>query len=279
MICAYFKKIDWPLLAPVILLVLFGLASLYSGTLNVDNPDLTLFNKQLFFFILGLILFFLASSFDYRRLKGYSIILYAISGLLMLTVLFWGATIRGTTGWFVLWGFSLQPVELAKLTTVIILSHFYSSKGARQSWFSLLVISGLLTALPVVLAFLQPDFGSAFVLICVWLGFFFLNSFKKEHLLFFVPALIIMAALIWNFGLVDYQRDRIITLLNPSADPLGAGYNVRQSIIAVGSGHWFGRGLGLGPQSQLRFLPEIETDFIFANIAETLGFLGASLVV
>ncbi|MFH1890176.1 MAG: rod shape-determining protein RodA [Candidatus Kuenenbacteria bacterium] len=273
------KKFDWVLFIPVLLLVLFGLSSIYSMTINVENSNLALFDKQLLFSVIGFILLFLFSFLNYRSLKNYTAILYTSSVALLIAVLFFGQTIRGTTGWFSFWEFSFQPIELMKFTLVIVLAHFYHSKYKKFNWTKLFFLSGLITLVPVILAMRQPDFGSAFILIIIWMAFFLLLGLKKKQIILFVILILISLAIFWNFILVDYQKDRIMTFLDPGHDPLGRGYNVRQSIIAVGSGKLIGRGLGLGTQSQLRFLPEIATDFIYANVSESLGFLGSVMMV
>jgi len=275
----YLKKIDWLLLVPALLLALIGLATLYTGTLNVENPDWTFFNKQLIFFIIGFVIMIGASAIDYRVWRNYSLILYLGSIILMVAVLLWGTTIRGTMGWFYFLGFGLQPVELAKFILVIALAYVYTKRKGSEDRPVTMIIVAALTIIPTVLAMLQPDFGSAIVLVAIGLGFFGLVSMKKKHLLFLLVGLVLASILLWNFVLLDYHQDRILTFINPMRDPLGEGYNVRQSIIAVGSGQLLGRGLGLGTQSQLQFLPETQTDFIFSTIAETLGFLGACLVI
>ncbi|OGG87360.1 rod shape-determining protein RodA [Candidatus Kuenenbacteria bacterium RIFCSPHIGHO2_02_FULL_39_13] len=275
----YLKKIDWLLLAPVMLLTVLGIASLYTGALNVENPDWTLFNKQLIFFVIGFAAMIFASAVDYRVWKSYSMILYLGSIILLAAVLVWGATIRGTTGWFYFFGFGLQPVELAKFILVISLAYIYTKRKGRENEPGTILRVAILTVIPAVLAMLQPDFGSAAVILAIGLGFFCLLSMKSKYLIILLIALVILTMLAWDFLLLDYQKTRISTFLNPLSDPLGKGYNVRQSVIAIGSGQLLGRGLGLGTQSQLRFLPETQTDFIFATIAETLGFLGVVLVI
>lgn len=276
---SYLKKIDWLLLVPALLLILLGLVSLYTGTLNMENPDWTLFNKQLVFFVIGSVIMIIASAVDYRLWRNYSLILYVASVILLAAVLFWGTTIRGTTGWFYFLGFGLQPVELVKFILVIVLAYIYSKRKGYEDRWTTIIMAAIVTLIPASLAMRQPDFGSAAVLMAVGLAFFGLLSMRSKHLIILLVGIIIISIVAWNFLLLDYQQERILTFLNPMRDPLGDGYNVRQSMIAIGSGQFFGRGLGLGTQSQLRFLPETQTDFIFASIAETLGLVGVVLVV
>ena len=275
----FIKKIDWWLLTPVLFLIAFGLATLYSGVLNISNPDWTLFNKQITFFVLGLIFLLVASQLDYRFFRSFTVLLYIVAIILMIAVLFWGQTIRGTMGWFQFLGFSFQPVELSKFALVVILAHLYARRTGKEKKITTILLVLIATLIPVALAIQQPDLGSAFVLLGIGGGFLGLLSIKPQQLIFIIIVGILLGSILWNAILLDYQKERVLNFIDPMRDPLGRGYNVRQSIIAVGAGQLIGRGLGLGTQSQLRFLPETSTDFIFANIAESLGFLGASAII
>lgn len=275
----YIKQFDWLTFVPVFILILIGLASLYSQNISMAQSDLTLFNKQLTFFTMGIILMFVLSAVDFRFWRTYGITLFLLANILMILVLIWGTTIRGTTGWFNFFGFTFQPVELAKIGLVVVLALIYNRRKGKEKTVLTYALVGVATMLPAVLAMLQPDFGSAMVLVGIGFGFFALISMERKHFLLIIIGLTTLSLLVWNFALVDYQKDRIMTFIDPNRDPLGQGYNVRQSIIAVGSGELSGRGLGLGTQSQLQFLPEVATDFIFATIAESLGFWGAGLLI
>lgn len=273
------KRFDWLLLIPVLLLILLGLSTLYASTLNVENPNWTAFLKQLTFFGIGLGLLLLGSFIDYRLWRPYVPIFYVMALLLAGAVLFFGATIRGTTGWFNFWGFTFQPIELTKFCLPVALSFLYAKRINQETSPLTILLLAAMTLMPVGLSLLQPDFGAAAVMIATGLGYFALLSMRRRHALYLLIGGVIMVVALWNFVLIDYQKDRVLTFIKPMSDPLGTGYNVRQSIIAVGSGQLLGRGLGLGTQSQLKFLPETKNDFIFAMIAETLGFVGSSLVI
>ncbi|MDZ7798519.1 MAG: rod shape-determining protein RodA [Patescibacteria group bacterium] len=273
------KKIDWKLLIAIVVLILFGLAAIYSLTMNQENPDLSNFNKQAIFFVIGLFFLFLFTIFDYRVFINYSFFIYVGGGVILLLVLFFGQTIRGSTSWFSLFGWTFQPVELAKITLILYLSKYFSDNYSQMYQFKKIIVSALITLPYVLLVILQPDFGSAIILVIIWLGLLLLNRTKRIHVVIFICLLIIIMIFSWFFVFEDYQKKRISTFINPSSDPLGAGYNPTQSIIAVGSGMFFGRGLGLGPQSQLNFLPVAEKDFIFAVIAEELGLFGAIILL
>jgi len=278
----YFGRLasfDWVLLGATVLLICFGLAALYSITISFENPDFTNFNKQIIFAVIGLAILFLLSFIDYRYWRDFSYVIYGAVALILILVLFFGRTIRGTTGWFSFLGVNFQPVELAKIALVVFLAWFLSRRGAAIREFKNFLIAGLFGAGYFLLVILQPDFGSAMILFFIWLAMLIFAGSNKKHLLLLGLALALMALIAWQFLFVDYQRDRIMTFFSPQADPYGRGYHVRQAMTAVGAGGLLGRGLGFGSQSQLKFIPASETDFIFAVIAEELGLFGVALVL
>lgn len=276
----YFKKSDWALSGIVIFLILFGLAAIYSIEVTVDEPDYLNFTKQLLFVGIGLILYLIFSLSDYRFLKTYSVVFYIVGAILLILVLIFGETIRGTKGWFVLFNAQgFQPVEISKIILVIMLSKLLVDwKGELYRWRNFIIYSAIASFL-IILVLLQPDVGSALILVSIFLGMLFFAKVKRSYILFIVILLVMVITASWLFILRDYQKERVLTFFDPSRDPWGSGYNITQSIIAVGSGNLFGRGLGLGPQSRLNFLPAQETDFVFAVIAEELGFIGSLLII
>lgn len=261
------------------LLVLLGLAAMYSVTINVAEPDYTKVIRQVVFAVLGFVIFFLTARFDYRFFRTAAWLVYAAGLLLLVAVLVVGTEIRGAQAWFVIGSLTFQPVELAKLLLVIFLSRLFADYHDQREQWRMIVVSGVAVALYVGLIVLQPDLGSAVLLVATWVAMLFFTKVNRAQLAWLIVGLIVIAVISWQFILYDYQRQRIITFFNPAADPLGQGYNVTQSIVAIGSGQLFGRGLGLGTQSQLKFLPEAEEDFIFAVIAEELGFVGVVLLL
>lgn len=275
----YFKNFDWILFTSVILLVCFGLAEIYSVALGRSQLDLLNFKKQIIFILVGVALLFLLAGFDYYNLRSYSKYFYVFGLIALIGVLLFGQTIRGTKGWYNLAGFNLQPVEFIKFILVLFLAKYFSSASFRVKELRHLVISGGGVLVFMALVLLQPDFGSAFVLFALWLAMIALVGFDKKYFLVIGLALAVLFAGSWYFVFQDYQKQRINTFLNPSFNPLSQGYNVSQAIIAVGAGGLVGRGLGFGSQSQLKFLPEAQTDFIFAVIAEELGFTGVLLIL
>lgn len=276
---ACLKKFDWILLFAVLLLICFGLAEIYSIALSKDSLDLLNFKKQIFSVILGVIFLFALSFIDYHNLRSFSNYIYIFGLLLLVSVLFFGKSIRGTTGWFDLGIFSIQPVEFIKFILIIFLAKYFSGVSIKISPIKHLVLSGLGCLAFVSLVLLQPDFGSALILFAVWFSLVLIAGFKRKYIIIIGLILAVSFALGWLFFFKDYQKQRILTFLVPEENSLDEGYNVRQAIIAVGSGGITGRGIGFGSQSQLKFLPESQNDFIFAVVAEELGFFGVCLVI
>lgn len=272
------RSFDWVILGLILVLTAISLAAIYSVDLS-RGADLVFFPTQLLALAAGLVLFFSAGFFHASFYRASAKLVYMLSLLLLIAVLFFGDTIRGTTGWFRLGGFSFQPAEFAKVGLVVFLAWWISIQARRFDRWQFLLTSGFFTLLPIGLIMLQPDLGSAMVLFSVWFGLLFLVGVKKRYIALLLGLFSIAAVLSWTFLFQDYQKDRLLTFLDPARDPLDSGYNVNQSVIAIGSGQLFGRGLGFGSQSQLHFLPEAQTDFIFSVIAEELGFLGVSVVL
>ncbi|MFH1287032.1 MAG: rod shape-determining protein RodA [Candidatus Magasanikbacteria bacterium] len=275
----FLRNFDW--LPPIVVFVLssIGLAAIYSVDLS-RSDQLTFFPTQFVALILGIIVMTVASFLHVSFYRIYARFFYIGAVLLLIGVLFFGVTVRGTTGWFRFSTFfSFQPAEFAKIGLILILAWLISRFGRRFDKWQFIVSTGLATFIPVGFIMLQPDFGSALILVAIWLGMLFLTKTKKRY----VAAILAMgvgAFLIgWFFLFAPYQKDRILTFMDPARDPLGSGYNVTQSVIAIGAGNLFGRGLGFGSQSQLHFLPETQTDFIFAVIAEELGFVAVCVVL
>lgn len=273
------QKIDWLLFLGTAILLILGISIIYSLNLNIEGSDFLLFKKQVIFALAGLILYFLVASINYTVWSTYSKLLYAVFALFLLAVIFLGVTIKGTTGWLQVGGVSIQPVEFAKIALIIWLARYFSDHGSDFRYFRHILVSGIGTLIFVGLVILQPDLGSALVLLGTWIIMMLFTGIQRQHLFWLAGTFLLVVILSWFFVLADYQKARITTFLNPSSDPTHSGYNVIQSMISVGSGGLLGRGLSFGSQSGLRFLPEPGTDFIFAVIAEELGFLGVTLLL
>ena len=274
-------KFDWFIFLPMLLLIAFGLAAIYSVSLGRGaGGEFINFNKQLIFIAVGLIIFLAAALINYRSWRKIGWIGYLVSLILLVLVLSpLGSTIRGSRGWFNLGIFSFQPVELVKIFLIMVLSDVASRYGRTVNKLRHLLVIGILALLPLGLVMLQPDFGSALVLLFIWLISFILMVKNKWQIVLVIAGIALILLSSWLFIFKDYQKDRIRTFLDPALDPLGRGYNVQQSVIAVGSGGIFGKGLSFGSQSQLKFIPESQTDFIFSVIAEELGLVGVMLIL
>ncbi len=271
-----FKKLDWILFVAVIFLISLGLIAIISTTYQDGLQDFVI--KQIIAAVIGLIFLFALAFLDYRILQNYAYILYAIFSASLVLVLFFGTIFQGTRGWFNFGFFQFQPAEFVKIALIIVLARYFV-QAKKQSNVIHIIVSGSITLVSAFLIMLQPDMGTALVLIVTWFGMLLISGIKKSYI--FTIAIIGLAVVFvfWNFLLYDYQKDRILSFVSPEKDPLGAGYNMIQSKIAIGSGGMFGRGLGHGTQSQLKFLPAQHTDFIFAVISEELGFIGSGFML
>ncbi len=214
---------------------------------------------------------------NYRQWTAFGFPLYGLALALLGLVAVAGTARLGATRWLTVFGVSLQPSELAKLGLVLWLAHLLA---ARPQPLQGRVVAGsaLWAAVPAAFIFLQPDLGSASVLAAIWLIMVWAAGLAVRHLGLLLSAGLAVLPLGWHL-LRGYQRDRLLAFVNPHADPLGAGYTISQSLIAIGSGGWFGRGWGHGTQHQLNFLPEHHSDFLFAVVAEEWGWLGAAIVI
>lgn len=259
----------------ILLLISMGLLILYGFGAGEESNTFfsSVFFKQSAFVFVGILLALFISHVDYRYYRAYSSALFFVTICVLILVLLFGETVRGTVGWVQLPFFQFQPVEFAKIILIIFLASFISQKRAYLGETARLVASGVFTFIFVGLVLLQPDFGSGMVLLGVWGGMVLVSGMRKRSFLIIVTLAALLAGATWTL-LADYQKDRIMTVFHPDIDARGSGYNVAQALVAIGSGGLFGRGVGQGSQSQLNFLPEKHTDFIFASFAEGLGFVG-----
>lgn len=261
---------DWKILFPVILLSILSLTTL----LSINQ---TLFGSQIIFILLGMVGYILFSWLDYRLFRRFSIQIYAISALLLFMLLFIGSQVRGATRWLEFMSFRIQFSEILKPFFLLSLAAWLSQS---EEIFSMrhFVVTLFASFLVGLLIFLEPDLGNALIYIVVSFLLLFYVGFPLRYFVVTILIGIVMLPFGWFF-LRGYQKERIISFFSPHTDPQGISYNVIQAIIAVGSGELFGRGLGLGTQSQLRFLPERHTDFIFATFSEEFGFIGAVVII
>jgi len=276
----HFKKLDWILIVAAVLLVGLGILSIYSSSLG--RGDFLNFKKQLIFGSIGLILMFLLSFFDWRSLKENSYLifsLYFVCLLLLGGLFFFAPEIRGTKSWYRIGPFSIDPIDVVKVVLIVLLAKYFSMRHVEMYRIKHILLSGIYVFLPSIMVFFQPNFGSTAILLAIWLGILIISGIRLRHFLLLVLGGLIIFAASWQLFLKDYQKERIISFVRPQAgDLLEIGWNQRQSKIAVGSGRVWGQGLGSGSQTQYGFLPEPQTDFIFAALAEETGLAGISVL-
>ena len=263
--------IDWILFFSAIFITVAGLVTM--GSFGTEN---SYFYKQIIWIPIAVIIFFILSLFDFRFLKrtGVVITIFIISVLLLLALFIVGKVAGGAQSWFDFGGISFQPADFIKLIIIILLAKYFTKRHIEIANIRHIFVSGFYVFVVFALVFLQPDFGSALIIFLIWLGLILLSGISKKHLLaVFLLGSIAFGAL-WGFVLQPYQKARIVNFIHPLSDIRGTGYSAYQSTIAVGSGQILGKGVGYGTQSKLSFLPEYQTDFIFAAYAEEWGFLG-----
>jgi rod shape determining protein RodA len=268
-------SIDWILFLAILPIVGAGLV-----TMNSFVGNNAYFEHQLVWVGVAICVFFVVSSIDMSFLKRTNVImiLYAIViGLLGLLFIL-GTISKGAQSWFNLGGFSIQPIDPAKVILIIILAKYFSRRHVEIADIRHIFVSGVYAFFVFILVFLQPDFGGALIVFSIWFGMVMVSGLSKKHLFAVFGIGTVIFSILWGFVFQEYQKKRILTFLHPLADIRGAGYNAYQSTITVGSGQILGKGVGYGTQSRLQFLPEYETDFIFAAFAEEWGFVGVILL-
>jgi len=267
-------NIDWTLFLSIIPLLLVGLS-----TMSSFSDQNYFFQRQLLWITISIGVFFVFSFIDWRFLRRSDVVttLY-IFILVVLSLLFFVGQIKGAQSWFSFGGMSFQPADFTKLILIIVLAKYFSRRHVEIANVKHIIMSGVYAFIPFALILVQPDFGSGMIIFFIWLGMIMVSGVSKKHL-FIVAGLMVLAfSLAWLFVFAPYQKARILTFIHPLADIRGAGYNAFQSQVAVGSGQIIGKGVGYGTQSRLSFLPEYETDFIFAAFAEEWGLIGVALV-
>lgn len=258
----------------LLFLVILAIGSL--SLLVISSIDKNLAFNQFVFWIIGLAILFLISYLDYKIWKASSIPFYLLAIFTLSLLFLVGEPVRGSVRWLDLGIFRFQPSEIAKVATIFVLALFYLERSAVD--FKNLIYSFLIISPLVGLIFWEPDVGNVLAILGIWFGISLACGIRPKHLAYLSILLLILGVIFFKL-LAPYQQTRIKTFINPSTDPLGTGYHLIQSKIAVGSGEFIGRGLGRGSQSQLKFLPEAESDFIFAATVEQLGFFGGALLI
>jgi len=269
------------------LICLLGILSIYSSTALKEGAFWEIvYRRQILWVCIGILLFFIFAQLNYRRLWDWTYFLYALGVALLLLVYALGVARLGAQRWLRFAWFNFQPSEFAKIIIVIFLSRYFSKKSTSDisllsGKFGIckgLVVPFIFVAIPVFLIIEQPDLGSGLMLFSLFLAILYLTEVKFRYIFLFLMVIILPAPFFWHV-LRDYQKERLMVFLNPNIDPLGAGYTVIQSKIAIGSGGFFGKGWLSGTQSQLHFLPESHTDFIFATFTEEWGLLGSGVLL
>ncbi|MBI2618419.1 rod shape-determining protein RodA [Candidatus Kaiserbacteria bacterium] len=271
-----FFHIDWTLLVSSLLIVGAGIL-----TMNSFIGENYFFENQLVWTTVALTLFFLLSFVDFRFLRrtGVIVSLFVTSVALLLLIFIFGDIAKGAQNRFNFGAFAFQPADPIKLVIILLLAKYFSRRHIEIANIRHIFVSGFYAFIVFFLVLLQPDFGSAIIIALLWFGMVLVSGISKKHLLAVMLIGTIGFFAMWSYVFEDYQKDRILTFIHPLTDIQGTGYNAYQSTIAVGSGQLFGKGVGYGTQSKLQFLPEYETDFIFAAFAEEWGFVGVLLIL
>lgn len=270
------KETDW--LLPLLTLPIVGAGLVAMLSFNGSNH---LFSRQLIWLAISLVIFFFVAQFDVRVFKRTEILvgLYALFSFLLVVLFVLGHRSNGAQSWFSLGGFSFQPSDFITIVVMLMLAKYYARRHVEIAHFKHIVVSGVYALIPFLLVFLQPDFGSAIIIFMIWIGMALVAGISKRHIALLGILGAIAFGVLWLFLFKPYQKDRIMNFIHPYADIRGSGYNAHQAAIAVGSGQLLGKGIGFGTQSRLQFLPEYETDFIFAAFAEEWGFVGTVLLL
>lgn len=278
----FLNRIDIRLILLIFCLNVIGLFNLYSATHGPHSKDVeSLFVQQIIWLLGGWTVFFIFTFLDYLWINKVIWIFYAINILALVYTDFKGKVVLGGQRWIDLHFFRYQPSETMKLCLILLLSRILLNRNSMGKGMGItdLLIPSFIILLPFILTVKQPDLGTAMLLFFIGGTMLFFVKIRKSILAFIVIVGLIAAPIAWKYGLKEYQRNRVLTFLSPDQDPQGTGYNSIQSRIAVGSGKFFGKGFRMGTQSQLEFLPERHTDFIFSVLSEEWGFVGSMIVL
>lgn len=274
------KNLDIVTIVVTILLIICSLMIIGSAT-HVNNPSEDRYyfvQRQGLFAIINLLIVFFMLHFDYKSLSKFANILYILNLIMLFAVMFIGQSALGAQRWIQIGPITIQPSEFSKLIMIISLANMLDKKVGKLNSFREILPVFAYIGLPFLLVLKQPDLGTSLVFLAIVFGMIFIAGISIRHLMIIFGAGAAVMPIFWHF-LKDYQKMRLTVFINPNVDPLGSGYHIIQSKIAIGSGMLFGKGLFEGTQSQLNFLPENHTDFIFAVIGEELGFIGATIIL
>lgn len=272
------RKFDWPLFGAIVAIIAIGLVNLYSATRVAPKG---LYQNQLMWFAIGFVVFVVTAASDYRLFERLAYAIYGVGLVLLVAVLVGGKTVKGSSRWLGFGSFGIQPSELAKIAVIIALAKLFSGDPldlALRPW-RYLVSALALMGIPMLLIMKQPDLGTALILYLIATTIMMVVALQLHVKLLTLGAELLVGTVFFLFKLHGYQKKRLLTFIDPSLDPSGAGWHARQAIFAVGSGRWTGKGWLHGTQNQLQFLPEHWTDFPFAVFAEEWGFIGCMVLL
>ena len=272
------SNFDWVIFGLTIIISVVGIFTIYSTGGSGGEPG-RIYIKQIYWILYGLMAMLLILFIDYHSLEKLAYILYFVIIVVLIMVAVSGKTVSGARRWLSFAQFTFQPSELAKIVIIITLARYFDDKKIRGFYkIRDLITPAIIVLIPAVLIAKQPDLGTAVVIFFIFISMSFLIGINIRSLFILAGSAIVSLPFLWHF-MKDYQKNRILTLINPQADPLGRGYHIIQSKIAIGSGGYMGKGFMSGTQSQLNFLPEKHTDFIFSVFAEEMGFIGALVLI
>lgn len=275
-----FINFDWYFLLLVLAISFIGIVNIYSASQNIDNfAQETLHIKQAQWIIIGLFLMGITVSIDYRYIDRFSYAIYAVSIFLLVIVAVYGYATHGSKRWITIGGFFFQPSELVKISIILALAKYFNNHSLDKKYkMRELIIPFIMAIIPFLFILKQPDLGTALIILILFTSMILFVGVQWKSLFIALTTMLIMMPIGWFF-IKDYQKERLLTFLDPERDPLGAGYHIIQSIIAVGSGGILGKGYMKGTQTQLKFLPVQQTDFVFSVFAEEWGFLGGLILM
>ncbi len=273
------QNFDWGLMCITFLICTIGLTTLYSAvSLDSASTHKVLYIKQWIWYFAGLVAMIISFIVDYKKIERWAYFIYIVSVFVLIAVLLFGKKAGGAKRWLIIGPLTIQPSEFIKISVNIVLAKYFATI-VKTEGLSLkdLIYPGILAGIPFILIAIQPDLGTGLMVLMIAGSITLFIKIEKKTLIFLIVVVIAGAASGWFFFLKDYQKQRVLTFLDPDRDPLGAGYHIIQSKIAIGSGMITGKGYLKGTQNALSFLPEQHTDFIFSVLAEEWGFIGSSL--
>ncbi|MFV1951839.1 MAG: rod shape-determining protein RodA [Nitrospinota bacterium] len=273
------SNFDWVLFILTLSISIWGIVIIYSATQGKAEHLSKLYITQIYWLLYGLLIMFLVILIDYHTLQRSAYFIYAIVIIALILVLIFGRVISGAQRWLTIGSLSFQVSELAKVGVIIALARYFDDRRIIKKYrLRDLFVPAVITMIPFFLIAKEPDLGTSLIMVIIFISMILMVNIDPRSLAILIGCGILFLPTMWYF-LKDYQRERLLTLINPEADPLGMGYHILQSKIAIGSGEFLGKGLFAGTQSRLNFLPEKHTDFIFSVLAEEMGFVGASILI